>query len=299
MSRRKGRKISGWINLDKPAGMTSAQAVGRVRHLFQAAKAGHAGTLDPLATGVLPIALGEATKTVPYLMDATKGYDFTVRWGEARDTDDSEGAVTATSDRLPTSAEIDAALPDFVGIVQQIPPRYSAIKVEGRRAYKLARAGAAVALEPREVEIIELVRTSHAPDGAETGFRMVCGKGTYVRALARDLAEKLGTCGYIAGLVRTRVGPFEIADSISLEKLERLSHSAAAERALEPVATALDDIPALAVTESEAHRLRCGQSLRHPAAQEGTAKATAKGRLVALVSAHEGVVHPLRVFSLD
>ena len=299
MSRRKGRKISGWINLDKPAGMTSAQAVGRVRHLFDAAKAGHAGTLDPLATGVLPIALGEATKTIPYIVDAAKGYDFTVRWGETRDTDDSEGAVTATSEKRPDAGAIDAALADFIGVIDQVPPRYSAVKIDGRRAYALARAGAEVDLHPRQVEIFALERTAHAPDGAETGFRMVCGKGTYVRALARDLAGKLGACGHIAGLARTRVGPFEIGDSISLEKLERLRHSAAAERALEPVATALDDIPALAVTESEAHRLRCGQSLRHPAAQDGTAKATAKGRLVALVSAHEGVVHPLRVFSLD
>ncbi len=256
-SRRKGRPVHGWLVIDKPVGMTSTQVVGRTRRLLSAGKAGHGGTLDPNATGVLPIAFGEATKTVAYAMEGRKIYGFTVRWGEARDTDDIEGAVTETSDLRPDRAAIEAVLQDFTGVIDQIPPRYSAIKVDGARSYDLARAGEQVALAPRPVRIDNL-RLVDTPDADHAVFEAVCGKGAYIRALARDMAVALGTTGHLTALRRLSVGPFSLKEAITLEQLTALAEKSAAESALLPVETPLDDIPAVALTETEAQRMRCG-----------------------------------------
>jgi len=231
--KRKGNPIHGWVVFDKPLTMTSTQAVGKVRWLFQAQKAGHGGTLDPLATGILPIALGNATKTVPFTMDATKTYEFEITWGESRDTLDAEGVVTATSDVRPDAAEIEAALKAFTGDISQIPPKYSAIKVDGRRAYDLARGGEEVTLKARPVRVDSLELLESMPDKA--CFRMDCGKGTYVRSLARDLAAHLGACGYVSKLRRTCVGGFEEIYAFSLDDLEFLCHRGRVLEALAPV----------------------------------------------------------------
>jgi tRNA pseudouridine55 synthase len=305
--RRGGRAIHGWLIVDKPAGMSSNATVGAVRRLTGAAKVGHGGTLDPMATGVLPIALGEATKTVAYVMDGTKGYRFAVRWGEARNTDDAEGDVTTTSDVRPGRDEIEAVLPEFVGDIEQVPPAFSAIKVDGQRAYKLARADKEVALEPRTV-VIERLELAEMPDPDHAVFDVRCGKGTYMRALARDLALRLGTVGHVAALRRTRVGPFTLDDAISLEQLEGFRHSAPSEKFLLPVETVLDDIPALALTEAEARRMRNGQavSLLRVArratlsgiSQGATVCAMAEGKMVALARVEGGEVRPVRVLNL-
>jgi tRNA pseudouridine55 synthase len=258
--KRRGQPVHGWVLLDKPYGMTSTAAVAAVRRIFDANKAGHGGTLDPLATGVLPIALGEATKTVAFVMSGEKSYRFTLRWGEARSTDDAEGKVTATSDRRPSRAEIEAALPRFIGEIEQVPPAFSAIRIDGERAYDLARAGEAVALAARTVTIHDF-RLLDEPDRDHARFAVICGKGTYMRSLARDLALALGTVGHIAALRRTAVGRLGESRAISLESLKSLGHSAAASGQLLPVETVLDDIPALALTDAEALRLRSGQSV--------------------------------------
>jgi len=314
--RRKGTPIHGWIVLDKPLGMSSSQAVGAVRRLTGAMKAGHGGTLDPLASGILPIALGEATKTVAWAMAGRKTYRFTVRWGEARTTEDAEGAVAATSPHRPDRAAIEAALPRFTGCIMQRPPIYSAIKVDGARAYALARAGEAAAagteaaaeieLAPRPVEI-ENFRLLAIPDEDHAEFETRVGKGTYIRALARDLALALGTVGYVAALRRTSVGPFDEKVAISLDKLTSLGHSAAALGHLLPIETALDDIPALALTEAEAYRLRCGQAvtpMRPPERarldQLGNGvmvRAKTGGMLVALAETDAGWLRPVRVIN--
>ena len=295
--KRKGRPIHGWLVIDKPPAMTSARVVAKVLESTGAAKAGHGGTLDPMATGVLPVALGEATKTTAYVMGGTKVYRFTVRWGEARDTDDAEGVVTETSEARPDEAQIRAALPDFTGVVSQVPPAFAAIKVGGRRAYALARRGEAVELAPREVTIdrFELLRVVDADHAA---FEVVCGKGTYVRALARDLAARLGTVGHLSELRRTRVGEFREGDAISLDNLAALGHSAALSTHLRPVETALADIPALAMTEQQAGRLRHGQAVQVDCEEPGLVRATADGRLVALAEVNEGTARPVRVFNL-
>ncbi len=252
--------VHGWLILDKPIGLTSTQALGKTRRLLGGKKVGHGGTLDPLATGILPLAFGEATKLIPYVMDGDKEYEFTVRWGEARDTDDAEGQVTAQSDKRPTDDEIRRALPAFIGAISQTPPVFSAIKLDGERAYDLARGGQKVELAPRQVAVhaIELI---DQPDADHARFKVACGKGMYVRSLARDLAMNLGTYGHVSELRRTRVGPFRIDGAISLEKLEDLSHKGAALTALLALKAALDDIPALILTASEAQRLRSGQSI--------------------------------------
>ena len=306
-ARRRGEKVDGWLILDKPAGMTSTQAVGAVRRLFQAAKAGHGGTLDPLATGLLPIALGEATKTVPYIMDGLKTYRFTLRFGEARSTDDAEGEVTARSDLRPMDAAIRQALPAFCGRIQQRPPAFSALKVDGQRAYDLARAGETVELASREI-LIERFELIERPDPDHAVFEVCSGKGAYMRSLARDLALALGTVGHVAALRRIAVGPFTEADAISLDSLRALGHSPAASRHLLPVATALDDIPALAVTDSEASRLRCGQSVGPIRRQDlerighfgsGAIFCAKSGGLpVALVRLEAGDLRPVRVLNL-
>ena len=307
--RKSGRAIHGWIILDKPAGMTSARAVARVRALVNAAKAGHGGTLDPLATGVLPIALGEATKTVSYVMDGLKTYRFTVRWGEARDTDDAEGAVTATSDVRPDGDAIRAALGDFTGPIEQVPPDFSAIKVGGRRAFRLARAKEAVHLEARIVQVdsIELV---DLPDADHAVIEVRCGKGTYMRSLARDLAHRLGTVGHVSALRRTAVGPFDQSAAISLDYLAALGHSAPLSKCLLAVETALDDIPALALNATQADHLRHGRPVRlrvpgmRPLAaieslDDGDMLcAMADGRPVALARYEDGEIRPVRVLNL-
>lgn len=256
----RGRRINGWVIIDKPAGVTSTQVVGRVRRVFDARKAGHAGTLDPLATGLLPIALGEATKTVSLIQGGKKGYRFRIRWGAETDTCDLEGKVVETSDHRPSQQQVEALLPAFTGIIDQTPPIYSAIKVDGERAYDLARRGEDVELKSRKVEIHDLALTGWQENG-DTEFEMTCGSGTYVRSLARDIARELGTFGHVSALRRTFVGPFDEARAISLEKLEALGHGARAFEHLLQVSTALDDIPALAVTAEETARIKRGQEV--------------------------------------
>jgi len=305
--KRRGNPVHGWVILDKPLGMSSTRAVGAVRRLFEAQKAGHGGTLDPLATGVLPIALGEATKTVPFAMEGRKAYRFAVRWGERRSTDDSEGAVVATADRRPSRAEIEAALPGFTGEIRQRPPEYSALHIEGERAYDRARRGASVVLAPRTVRIDSL-RLLAIPDPDHAEFEAEVGKGTYIRALARDLAEALGTVGHVSTLRRVRVGPFTEARAISLENLASLGHSPGPFGHLLPLETALDDIPALALTEAEATRLRCGQTVlplrpsdRALILELGDGqriRATCGEKLVALAEIAAGALRPVRVMNL-
>ncbi len=310
--RKKGQAISGWVNLDKPYDLGSTSAVTRVRRLFDAQKAGHAGTLDPLATGVLPIALGEATKTVPFMMDADKAYRFTIEWGRTTATYDREGETLAESDVRPTAAEVEALLPQFVGEISQVPPAYSAIKVDGERSYDLARAGQAVELDARIVVIhsARLADASHGPcDADHVTIEIECGKGTYVRAIVRDLAEMLGACGHVSDLRRTRVGRFTEADSVALELLEDLGYEARQSEALLPVETALDDIPVLAVTDEDAFRLKQGRPIvlvpRQVEAVKArlkpgsrTVSAMAGGIVVALCEMRAGRLEPSRVFNL-
>jgi len=251
MSRRKkGKPVHGWVILDKHTGLTSTQAVSAVRRLFDAQKAGHAGTLDPLATGVLPIALGEATKTVSFAVEGTKAYCFTVRWGVETDTDDAEGTAVETRPHRPATAEIMALLPRFTGEVTQVPPRYSAVKLAGERAYDLAREGEAVVLAPRQVVISRLnVVDRPAPELAV--FEAECSRGTYVRALARDLGRALGCLGHVTALRRTRVGAFDEARALPLSRLEDLAKDGALEEALQPVVQALASVQAIKVSSSE------------------------------------------------
>ena len=295
--RRRGQPIHGWLILDKPAAMTSARAVARVLRITGAAKGGHGGTLDPMATGVLPVALGEATKTTAYAMGSAKEYKFTIRWGEARDTDDGDGAVVETSAIRPEAADIGAALGAFIGRVTQVPPAYAAIKIGGERAYDLAREGRPATMPPREV-VIESLEMTEIVDRDHARFVMRCGKGTYVRALARDLARRLGTVGHLASLRRTAVGDYRAADAISLDKLETLVHSGALFEHLRPVETALDDIPALAVTDEQADRLKKGQAVHVLESAPGRVCVAANGRLVALADVKDGKARPVRVFNL-
>jgi tRNA pseudouridine55 synthase len=312
VGKRKPSRVHGWVIVDKPRGVTSTDAVATVKRVFDAGKAGHAGTLDPLATGVLAVALGEATKTVPFAMDAEKTYRFTACWGEARDSDDTEGQVTATSPVRPTGPQIEAALPLFVGQIVQVPPAYSAIKVRGERAYDLARDGEMPELEPREVFVRE-ARLTDMPDEDHAEFEMVCGKGAYVRAWVRDLARALGTMGHVSALRRLAVGGFLAEDAIPLEKLRSLMHSPAAFEHLRPVSTALDGIPALAVTGQDAVRLRSGNPVLVRAnlfarMQNFTDTggdlqgltvflSTQGGEPVALAELAEGELRPFRVFN--
>lgn len=295
--RNKGKAIHGWLVIDKPLGMSSAKAVAEVKRLTGAAKAGHGGTLDPLASGVLPIALGEATKTTAWAMAGTKTYEFTVRWGQATDSDDAEGDVVAESGVRPDETSILAVLSDFVGDIEQLPPIYSALKVDGRRAYQRAREGEDVKLEPRTVRIDRLSLTS-LPDADHAAFEVTCGKGTYVRSIARDLAEKLGTYGHISSLRRTAVGGLEINSAIALDNAGDLSHSAPLEKYLLPLETVLDDIPALDLTVPQATRLRHGQRITIPGISQGPCLAMNDGKPVALAEAIDDEVSPVRVFNL-
>lgn len=307
---KKGQIVNGWINLDKPEGLGSTQAVGKVRRLFDAQKVGHGGTLDPLATGILPIALGEATKTIPYCQDHIKVYSFAACWGEQRNTDDAEGEVIATSPVRPMEEQIRAILPRFTGEIEQVPPKFSAIKIDGERAYDLARDGEDIELAARTVYIehIEIIEfNAEAPR-----FRVVCGKGTYIRSLVRDMALALGTVGYIRDLRREAVGPLTQKTAISLEKLQELADSARLEEALLPVETVLADIPALALSTQEAARLKNGQALTFIARPDierldkagidwkagDTALAVLQGTPVALVDVEGPNIHPVRVLNL-
>ena len=304
--KRDKRDVHGWVVLDKPVGMTSTHAVAVIKRLFSAKRCGHAGTLDPLASGCLPVALGEATKTVPFVMDGRKLYRFTVLWGEERDTDDSEGRVTETSAARPDEEALRALLPRFTGRIEQTPPRFSAIKIDGERAYDLARDGEAVELRPRPVDIHRLALVE-IPDVHHAVFEAECGKGTYVRALARDMGRALGCFGHVCALRRVAVGPFAEKTMILLEQLEALCHRAAAGEAnladaLMPVETALDDIPALAVSRADAARLAKGQAVllrgRDAPIFTGTVYVTAGGQLLALAEADRGEIVPKRVFNL-
>jgi tRNA pseudouridine55 synthase len=295
--------------------MTSTSAVGKIRWLFQAQKAGHAGTLDPLATGILPIALGEATKTVPYLIEADKTYSFTVTFGKTTDSYDAEGRVTAESDARPTKDAIEAVLPQFVGLIEQVPPAFSAIKVDGKRAYDLARQGIEVELKAREIEVFDL--TLDAFDSETASFTLHCGKGTYVRSIARDICLELGVFGHVTKLRREAVGAFETKDSITLEKLEELVHRNAHLEALLSVETALDDIPGLPVTQEEAARLKQGRDLALLPRQiellnaalkarlddgyaefPDTVQAVFNGQVLALCELRGGTLHPSRLLNL-
>jgi tRNA pseudouridine55 synthase len=302
--RKKGSPVHGWLILDKPLGATSTQALGAVKRIYDAQKAGHAGTLDPLATGILPIAFGEATKTVSFAVDGEKAYRFTVRWGEETNTDDAEGNVTETSDLRPTVEDIEALIPQFVGEISQTPPSFSAIKVDGNRAYDLAREGEEVVLEPRIVVIDEL-RLVEVPDERTAVFEAECGKGTYVRAIARDMGRALGCRGHVIALRRTRVGPFSEDDAVTLDELR---DAAAPENGgdigqfLLPVEAALDDVPELAVSQQDAANLAMGRSVlirgRDAPILSGPMFATCKGRIIALGEIEKGALHPTRVFNL-
>ena len=307
MARRKptGRRINGWLVIDKGPSITSTQVVAEVKRLTQAQKVGHGGTLDPLATGVLPIAMGEATKTVAYVMDSRKSYEFTLRFGEGRDTDDAAGAVIATSDLRPSDAELAAALPQFVGLIQQVPPQYAAVKVQGERAYDIARRGETVELAPREIRIDELELTAR-PDPDHAQFRMRSGKGAYVRSIARDLGQVLGCYAHVAALRRTEVGAFRAENAISLEALARIVEDDSLPQVLVPVTTALAGIPALAVTEPQAHRLRAGQPvlitpalLGEAVGDPATVRAMRAGELIALARLEGMELSPMRVFQTD
>ncbi|MFV0298385.1 MAG: tRNA pseudouridine(55) synthase TruB [Hyphomicrobiaceae bacterium] len=302
--RKKGNPINGWIILDKPVGMTSTQAVGKIRWLFQAQKAGHAGTLDPLATGVLPIALGEATKTVPYAVDGVKAYEFAVRWGCETDTDDAEGRIVGTSDKRPAAGEIEAILGDFHGEIQQTPPQFSAIKIQGERAYDLARSGEEVKLEPRPV-MIDRLALVETPDENTAVFEAECGRGTYVRALARDMGRQLGCLGHVIQLRRTRVASFDIESAVTLEELEdaREAEDGGVElmQLLQPIELALADLIEVPVAPPDAARLARGQSVlmrgRDAPMVSGEAYAVAKGTLIAICQMDKGELVPVRVFS--
>jgi tRNA pseudouridine55 synthase len=317
MSRRKkGRDISGWLVLDKPEEFTSTDAVARVRRAFNANKAGHAGTLDPLASGILPIALGEATKTVPWLMEADKTYRFTVRWGISTETQDREGKVSAESAVRPDRDAIVDALKAFVGEIEQVPPQFSAVKVDGERAYDLAREGQTVDLKARQVVLYE-AELEDVPDEDHAVIRVRSGKGFYIRALVRDLAAALGAEGHVAKLRRTAVGAFDESRALGLDALEVLVHTDAALERLQPVETALADIPALAVNGEDAFRLRQGRPIvllphvvenlktrfrpRTVAGQDASRAAIAlfEGSAVALGDVRAGKFSPSRVFHLD
>jgi tRNA pseudouridine55 synthase len=307
--RKKGQIVNGWVCLDKPYEMGSTEAVTRIRRLFDAQKAGHAGTLDPLASGILPIALGEATKTVPFMMEAQKVYRFIIHWGISTDSLDREGRIVARSDVRPSLDQVKAALPAFVGEIDQVPPAYSAIKVDGQRAYDLAREGVEVELQARRVTIHEAA-VSDAPDPDHVELVIRTGKGVYVRSLARDLAITLGAEGHVSALRRERVGPFSVENAVTLDSLEEMVHRGAASEGLLPVATALDDIPELAVTDQDAFSLRQGRPIVLLPRQVETLKSRLREgsrtvsafqgqTLVALGQLRAGRLEPDRVFNLQ
>ena len=305
--RRQRDAINGWIIIDKPVGKTSAQVVNRVRHFLNARKAGHAGTLDPLASGILPIAFGEATKTIPFAMDTLKEYKFEVSWGQKRDTDDREGCIVERSDSRPDMEQIEGALPYFIGDIDQVPPNYSAIKVNGRRAYDLARNNAIEALPSRKV-FVKTFKLESIIDQDHASFLVTSGKGTYVRALARDLAVRLGTVGHVSSLRRLKVGSFSEKDAISLDSLEALAHSPATFDSLLPVEVALDGIPAMSLSGEQASRMKNGHSIPldgnsnwgcKAELEEGSLLYTISfGKPIAISRVQEGFIRPIRVLNL-
>ncbi|MER8965094.1 tRNA pseudouridine(55) synthase TruB [Mesorhizobium sp. M0633] len=312
--KKKGRPISGWLVLDKPVGMGSTEAVSKIKWLFQAEKAGHAGTLDPLASGMLPIALGEATKTVPYVQDGAKVYRFTVAWGEERSTDDLEGPATKSSDRRPAEADVRALLSKYTGVIMQTPPQFSAIKIAGERAYDLARDGETIDIPPREVEIGRLDLVEHMAD--RTIFEVECGKGTYVRSLARDVGRDLGCFGHIAELRRVEVEPFTQEDFVTLAELEAARFGEQSEEGsqtadapidfgaidalLVDTAAALECLPQVAISDDAATKIRLGNPViirgRDAPVEAEEACATARGKLVAIGAIEQGMFKPKRVF---
>ncbi len=331
--KKKGRPVSGWLILDKPAGMGSTEAVSKIKWLYGAEKAGHAGTLDPLASGMLPIALGEATKTVPYVMDGTKVYRFTAKWGEERATDDTEGEVTATSDERPSREAVEALLANYTGVISQVPPQFSAIKIAGERAYDIARDGEAVDIPAREVEIDSIVITAH--DGETTTFEVECGKGTYVRALARDMGRDLGCHGHVSDLRRLEVDPFSADDLVPFDVIDAAVAEAEAEAPMPPrrergeevpeaekaaafaakqarfarldplladTGSALDCLPRVDISSQQASRLRLGNPVvltgRDAPVAEAEACAFEKGKLVAIGEVAYGQFKPKRVFAV-
>ncbi|MBX4959092.1 tRNA pseudouridine(55) synthase TruB [Rhizobium lentis] len=302
----KGRPISGWLILDKPVDFGSTEAVSKIKWLYKAQKAGHAGTLDPLASGMLPIALGDATKTVPYVMDGRKIYEFTVSWGEERATDDLEGEVTLSSDKRPSEQQIRDILPRYIGTIHQVPPQFSAIKISGERAYDLARDGEAVEIPSREVEIFRLTLLA-CPDANTAHFEVECGKGTYVRALARDFGRELGCYGHVSGLRRTFVAPFSeeamvpLANLVALEAIEDMDERLAAlDALLIDTCEALSALPHLVINDDQAHRLKMGNPIlvrgRDAPVAESEAYATARGKLIAIGEIGQGEFRPKRVF---
>jgi tRNA pseudouridine55 synthase len=298
--RRKGRDVSGWVLVDKPPAMTSTAVVNKLRWAFDARKAGHAGTLDPDATGMLPVALGEATKTIAYLGDALKGYDFRLRWGVATSTDDAAGTVIATSGSRPDAAAVRAAAAQFTGDIRQVPPQFSAVKVDGARAYDLAREGERMDLAARDlhVETLELVAM---PDADHADLHFVCGAGGYVRAIARDLGHVLGCHAHVVALRRTWVGLFDVEDAVTLDRVEALAKSPDIDALVQPVALGLSDLPELRTTEAGAARLRNGnpgQVLPGPAEYGDLAWASLDGRPLAVGRYRAGELHPERVFNL-
>lgn len=301
--RKKGDKVDGWLVIDKPRNMGSTEVVNRTRRLFNAQKNGHTGTLDPFATGVLPIAFGEATKLVPYVTDGPKEYEFVVQWGEETSTGDTEGEVIARSDKIPLREEILAVLPFFVGQITQVPPAYSAIKINGQRAYDLARRGEYVDIPERIVEIYYLELVEELPN-AQARFKVGCSKGTYVRTLGMDMARKLGTKGYLTELRRTKCGNFDLSDTILLENLENMVHSKASKEILLPVITSLRDIAEIAVTEADAAKLRQGQAVspRNYQVEHLLGKvvvAVFDGMPAAMVRIEEKRISPHRVFNFN
>lgn len=298
--RRKGRDISGWLVVDKPAGLTSTAVVNKVRWAFQAKKAGHAGTLDPDATGILPIALGEATKTIPYLGDALKAYEFRVRFGTSTTTDDAEGTVLDTSDIRPSDDDIRAALPQFVGDIQQVPPQFSAVKVDGDRAYDLAREGERLDLAARDLYVDELTLTDR-PDPDHADLHFVCGSGGYVRAIARDLGANLGCLGHCLHLRRTWVGPFDLDDAVTFDRIEALAQTPEIDTLLRPISLSLGDMPELKATDQGAARLKNGnpgQVLPGDVDYGDLAWASYNDQPVAIGRFRAGELHPERVFNL-
>lgn len=315
--RKKGQIINGWINLNKPKGVESTRAVNIVRRALDARKAGHGGTLDPLADGILPIALGEATKTVAFAQDALKTYLFTITWGQERDTDDEEGQILYKSDKRPSKDSILECIPSFTGDIDQIPPQFSAIKIDGKRAYDLARAGEKVEIATRPIYIETLDLIEQTKDTAT--LRCVCGKGTYIRAIARDMGRELGCYGYISNLKRESVGPFSLKNAISLDFFENFDHSATAstieDNFLLPIQSMLDDIPALCLTDQEALKLKQGQKLTfisrpdmgrikqsgidiEDQTEPAEALALHNDKAIALVEVDGVEIYPLRVFNL-
>ncbi|MCA0023428.1 MULTISPECIES: tRNA pseudouridine(55) synthase TruB [unclassified Mesorhizobium] len=317
--KKKGRPVSGWVVLDKPVGMGSTEAVSKIKWLFQAEKAGHAGTLDPLASGMLPIALGEATKTVPYVQDGAKIYRFTVAWGQERSTDDLEGPVTRDSDRRPVEAEVQALLPKYTGVIMQTPPQFSAIKIAGERAYDLARDGETVDIPAREIEIGRLDIVEHGAD--HTVFEVECGKGTYVRSLARDMGRDLGCFGHISELRRIEVEPFTAEDFVTVAELEAARFGeqghgtqqpspdsieapidfGAIDALLVDTSAALDCLPQIAISDDAATKIRLGNPViirgRDAPVEAEEACATARGKLVAIGAVEQGMFKPKRVFA--